>query len=163
MRLATNPIFRTGSRSSLLPNYSQAQPHKQTQALPEYSIQDLAREFAVTPRTLRFYEEKGLLRPNRRGRNRVYSAADRARLILILRGKRLGFALEESAELIEMYDPTSSNQHQLQALLNKIREQKVRVEIQQREIGTLLKDLTDWEARSQQSLNELQQPQKDPS
>lgn len=146
-----------------MPNYSQAQPHKQTQALPEYSIQDLAREFAVTPRTLRFYEEKGLLRPNRRGRNRVYSAADRARLILILRGKRLGFALEESAELIEMYDPTSSNQHQLQALLNKIREQKVRVEIQQREIGTLLKDLTDWEARSQQSLNELQQPQKDPS
>ena len=84
-------------------------------------------------------------------------------MILILRGKRLGFALEESAELIEMYDPTSSNQHQLQALLNKIREQKVRVEIQQREIGTLLKDLTDWEARSQQSLNELQQPQKDPS
>lgn len=146
-----------------MPNYSQAQPHKQTQALPEYSIQDLAREFAVTPRTLRFYEEKGLLRPNRRGRNRVYSAADRARLILILRGKRLGFALEESAELIEMYDPTSSNQHQLQALLNKIRDQKVRVEIQQREIGTLLKDLTDWEARSQQSLNELQQPQKDPS
>ena len=131
--------------------------------MPEYSIQDLAREFAVTPRTLRFYEEKGLLRPNRRGRNRVYSAADRARLILILRGKRLGFALEESAELIEMYDPTSSNQHQLQALLNKIRDQKVRVEIQQREIGTLLKDLTDWEARSQQSLNELQQPQKDPS
>ena len=146
-----------------MPNYSQAQPHKQTQALPEYSIQDLAREFAVTPRTLRLYEEKGLLRPNRRGRNRVYSAADRARLILILRGKRLGFALEESAELIEMYDPTSSNQHQLQALLNKIRDQKVRVEIQQREIGTLLKDLTDWEARSQQSLNELQQPQKDPS
>ena len=128
-----------------MPNHSQAQPHKQTQALPEYSIQDLAREFAVTPRTLRFYEEKGLLRPSRRGRNRVYSAADRARLILILRGKRLGFALEESAELIEMYDPTSSNQHQLQALLDKIREQKVRVEIQQREIGTLLKDLTDWD------------------
>lgn len=133
----------------------------QVSQLPEYSIRDLSREFGVTLRTLRFYEEKGLLSPARRGQRRIYSAADRTRLKLILRGKRLGFVLEESAELIAMYDPASSNQHQLQALINKIREQRIRIEAQQREIGVMLQDLTDWEARSQESLNQLRQNQKD--
>ena len=72
-----------------------------------YSIRDLSQDFGVTTRTLRFYEEKGLLEPERRGRTRLYTAADRVRLKLILRGKQLGFTLDESAELIAMYDPVS--------------------------------------------------------
>ena len=68
-----------------------------------YSITDLSREFFVTPRTLRFYEEKGLLNPKRSGKNRIYSAGDRTRLRLILRGRQLGLSLEESAEVIGLY------------------------------------------------------------
>ena len=85
-----------------------------------YSIRDLSRDFDVTTRTLRFYEEKGLLEPERLGQKRLYTAADRVRLKLILRGKRLGFSLDESAELIAMYDPESNNAPQLQALIDKI-------------------------------------------
>ena len=83
-----------------------------------HTIRELSKEFGVTPRTLRFYEEKGLLSPTRSGQNRIYSAADRTRLRLILRGKALGFTLEESAEIISMYDPSSSNERQLQAVID---------------------------------------------
>ena len=84
-----------------------------------YSISDLSNEFGVTPRTLRFYEEKGLLQPARIGQSRRYSPADRARLILILRGKTLGLSLRESAELIGMYDPASNNRKQIKRLIEK--------------------------------------------
>ncbi|MBT3425869.1 MAG: MerR family DNA-binding transcriptional regulator, partial [Gammaproteobacteria bacterium] len=70
-----------------------------------YSISELSNEFRITPRTLRFYEEKGLLNPTRNGQTRVYNGSDRVRLELILRGKRLGFSLEESCDIINMYDP----------------------------------------------------------
>lgn len=123
----------------------------------EYTIRDLSKEFDVTPRTLRFYEEKGLLKPTRAGQNRIYSAADRIRLMLILRGKRLGFTLEESADLIGMYDPASDNEHQLLALIDKIREKKTRVQQQQQEIEHLLADLSEWESRSLESLAALKQ------
>lgn len=120
-----------------------------------FSIRDLAREFQVTPRTLRFYEEKGLLCPARSGQNRVYSAADRTRLRLILRGKRLGFTLEESADLILMYDPASTNEKQLQALIDKIREKKERLQQQKKDLELMIRDLKDWEQRSLSSHNEL--------
>ena len=120
-----------------------------------YSIRDLSQDFGVTTRTLRFYEEKGLLEPERRGRTRLYTAADRVRLKLILRGKQLGFTLDESAELIAMYDPDSNNVAQLQALIDKIREQRCRVEKQQQHIRLMLKDLTDWEQRSIKALRAL--------
>ncbi|MFT5561401.1 MAG: DNA-binding transcriptional MerR regulator, partial [Litorivivens sp.] len=94
----------------------------------QYSIRDLSQEFGVTTRTLRFYEEKGLLSPARTGQNRVYSAADRARLILILRGKILGLSLEQSADLISMYDPDSNNQKQLEALIDKIHSRRLQLE-----------------------------------
>ena len=68
----------------------------------EFSIRDLASEFGVTPRTLRFYEQKGLIRPERRGAARVYSATERARLELILRGKRVGFSLDEIREMLDL-------------------------------------------------------------
>jgi DNA-binding transcriptional MerR regulator len=120
-----------------------------------YSIRDLSQDFGVTTRTLRFYEEKGLLEPERRGRTRLYKAADRVRLKLILRGKQLGFTLDESAELIAMYDPDSNNVAQLQALIDKIREQRCRVEKQQQHIRLMLKDLKDWEQRSIKALRAL--------
>ena len=120
-----------------------------------YSIRDLSQDFGVTTRTLRFYEEKGLLEPERRGRTRLYTAADRVRLKLILRGKQLGFTLDESAELIAMYDPDSNNVAQLQALIDKIKEQRCRVEKQQQHIRLMLKDLKDWEQRSIKALRAL--------
>ena len=78
----------------------------------EYSISDLCKEFEVTPRTARYYEDIGLLSPSRRGQTRVYSAADRTRLRLILRGKRLGLSLEDSRQIIDMYEPGKSNTEQ---------------------------------------------------
>ncbi|NNM00564.1 MAG: MerR family DNA-binding transcriptional regulator [Gammaproteobacteria bacterium] len=90
-----------------------------------YTISDLASEFDVTPRTLRFYEDKGLLTPQRRGTTRLYSERDRTRLKLTLRGKRLGFTLEECAEIIDLYG-TSGNagDQQLKLLLARIREHR---------------------------------------
>ena len=88
----------------------------------EYSIQALAREFGVTPRALRFYEDKGILNPARRGTTRRYSERDRTRLKLALRGKRLGFSLEECREIIDMYDPTQPHDpRQLLTLCERIR------------------------------------------
>lgn len=121
----------------------------------QFSIGDLAREFDVTPRTLRFYEEKGLLNPAREGQSRVYGASDRTRLRLILRGKRLGLTLDESASLIMMYDPASNNEHQLEALIEKIRESRVRLEEQLKDLQRMLNDVSEWEQRSMQELDAL--------
>jgi DNA-binding transcriptional MerR regulator len=86
-----------------------------------YSIAELAREFAVTPRALRFYESKGLLEPRREGQRRIFSERDRVRLKLTLRGKRLGLTLEEITEIIDMYDPSgSSDAPQLLLLCTRI-------------------------------------------
>ena len=90
----------------------------------KYSISDLASDFDVTTRTIRFYEEKGLLNPLREGQTRIYSAADRIKLKLILRGKRLGLSLEDSKDIIEMYDPEHDNSPQLIKLIEKIRERR---------------------------------------
>ena len=109
----------------------------------------------MTPRTLRFYEEKGLLKPVRKGQNRIYSAADRTRLILILRGKTLGLPLNESADLIGMYDPSSDNQQQLLAVIDKIRESRLRLEQQKLDLEQMLTDLADWEARTAQEVQAL--------
>ena len=124
-------------------------------AVERYTIRDLAKDFAVTTRALRFYEERGLLRPQRKGQSRVYSAADRVRLTLVLRGKRLGFTLDESAELIAMYDPSGNNEGQLQALINKIQEKHQRIVAQKSEIELMLSDLKEWEQRSRKALREL--------
>jgi len=75
---------------------------KSVSADSEFSIRDLSQEFEVTPRTLRFYEQKGMIHPTRRGAARVYSATDRARIELILRGKRVGFALDDIKEILEL-------------------------------------------------------------
>ena len=117
-----------------------------------YSISDLASEFDVTPRTLRFYEEKGLLEPTRSGQNRRYSGADRTRLILVLRGKTLGLSLQESAELIGMYDPSSNNKAQLSRLIEKIQARKTQLVAQKLELEQMIDDLDAWEQRSRNSM-----------
>ena len=86
--------------------------------MAEYSISQLSKEFDVTTRTIRHYEEIGLLSPARRGQTRVYSAADRIRLKLILRGKRLGLSLDDSRDIIDMYEPGKTNVDQLKKLID---------------------------------------------
>lgn len=118
----------------------------------EYSISDLAAEFDITTRTIRFYEEKGLLQPRRDGNTRVYSAGDRTKLKLILRGKRLGFSLEESNSIIDMYDPDQGNHEQLQMLIAKIREKRSQLEQQLHDIEGMMLDLSDAEQNCLEAL-----------
>ena len=118
----------------------------------QYSIRDLSREFGVTTRTLRFYEEKGLLTPERLGQNRLYSAADRTRLILILRGKTLGLTLDQSAEIIAMYDPASNNRQQLEALIAKIQHRQQQLKDQKKELEQMIEDLAAWEKRTRKAM-----------
>ncbi|MBR9910894.1 MAG: MerR family DNA-binding transcriptional regulator [Gammaproteobacteria bacterium] len=110
-----------------------------------FTISELAKEFAVTTRTIRHYEEIGLLSPRRSGQNRIYSAADRTRLKLILRGKRLGFTLEESRAIVEMYDPEHGNVEQLQRLLDRIHAQRAKLKAQLDDIRKLMRDLDEAE------------------
>ncbi len=121
-----------------------------------YSISDLAREFDITTRTIRFYEEAGMLEPERNGQTRIYSDEDRVKLKLILRGKRLGFSLAESRELIEMYDPASDNAKQLHALRNKIQQSREALEQQLADIQVMQNELDAAEERCLEALRELE-------
>jgi DNA-binding transcriptional MerR regulator len=113
-----------------------------------YSIQQLSREFEVTPRALRFYEDKGLLTPARRGTTRLYSDRDRIRLRLALRGRRLGFSLEECREIIDMYDPRQpSGARQLLRLCDKIREHRSELLQKLRDIEATLVMMGEVEAK----------------
>lgn len=120
-----------------------------------YSISDLAEEFGVTTRTIRFYEEKGLLKPQRQGTRRIYGPADRTRLRLILRGKRLGLSLEESAEIIRMYGSPGNNRRQLETLLGRIQERRDDLLRQQRDLQALLQELEDAEGKCRAALESL--------
>ena len=112
-----------------------------------YSISDLASEFDVTTRTIRFYEEKGLLAPKREGTRRIYTASDRTKLRLILRGKRLGLSLDESAGIILMYGTPGNNRKQLEILMAKIQEKRAELKRQQNDLRVMLKELADAEAK----------------
>lgn len=118
----------------------------------KYSITDLCKEFGVTTRTARYYEDIGLLSPSRHGQTRVYSAADRTRLRLILRGKRLGLSLEDSRQIINMYEPGKTNIDQLNSLIDAIRQQRDKLNQQLDDIGNLLKDLNKAEANCIEAL-----------
>ncbi|MEO1319533.1 MAG: MerR family transcriptional regulator [Pseudomonadota bacterium] len=120
-----------------------------------YSISDLAAEFGVTTRTLRFYEEKGFLAPERRGRVRYFSAADRVRLRLILRGRRLGLSLEESAEIIDLYRAPEGGKRQLTALLDKLAERRAQLEKQAADLTATLADLAGVEDACRAALADL--------
>jgi DNA-binding transcriptional MerR regulator len=110
-----------------------------------YSISDLAAEFMVTARAIRFYEDKGLLKPKRKGQARIFSSQDRTKLKLILRGKRLGMSLAESQEIIDMYDPSGSNLRQLELLATRIQERKHILREQKRDLERMMSDLNSAE------------------
>jgi len=114
--------------------------------MSSFSIRELTREFGVTSRTIRHYEDIGLLTPERRGQTRVYSAADRTRLKLILRGKRFGLSLEESRQIIQMYDPAAGNRAQLERLLARLREQRESLLARRRDLDAMLEELDAAEA-----------------
>lgn len=119
-----------------------------------YSISNLASEFGVTTRTIRFYEEKGLLSPRRAGTRRIYSPADRTKLRLILRGKRLGLSLDESAEIILMYGTPGNNRRQLEALIAKFQEKRSELKRQRNDIRVMLKELAHAEKKCRVALAE---------
>jgi DNA-binding transcriptional MerR regulator len=106
-----------------------------------FSIRQLCREFGVTARALRFYEDKGLLSPDRRGQTRVFSARDRARVKLIVDGKRVGFSLAEIREMLDLYDHADGNAHQLSVSLKKFRAQIMTLRKQREAVNQAIKAL----------------------
>ena len=106
-----------------------------------YTIGDLAREFEVTTRTIRHYEHEGLLNPGRQGTARIFSARDRVRLKLALRGKRLGFTLQEIRELFDLYDLSKDEHHQLEVFLAKLERRKALLEQQREDIDVMLREV----------------------
>ena len=99
-----------------------------------FSISELAREFDITTRSIRFYEDQGLLNPAREGQTRIYSKQDRVRLKLTLRGKRLGFSLAEIRELFDLYDADKSSRTQLQTMLGLVEEKRETLQQQMEEL-----------------------------
>jgi DNA-binding transcriptional MerR regulator len=118
----------------------------------EYSIGELAREFDVTPRTIRFYEDQGLLAPRRSGQRRVYALRDRTRLKLTLRGKRLGLALSEIRELLDMYEPGRDERPQLERFLAVLENHRASLEQQRADIEAQLSEIATFEARVRKRL-----------
>ncbi len=127
----------------------------ESEAGDTYSITELAREFDITTRAIRFYEDQDLLAPARRGQSRIYAQRDRTRLKLILRGKRLGFSLAEVAEIIELYDNQPGEVGQLDFFLSKIAERRGLLEQQRDDISITLVELDTVEARCRERLAEL--------
>ncbi|HEX8384450.1 MAG TPA: MerR family DNA-binding transcriptional regulator [Sphingomonas sp.] len=109
-----------------------------------YSITDLCAEFGVTPRALRFYEDEGLIAPERRGTTRIYSHRDRARLAWILRGKRVGFSLGEIREMIDLYDLGDGRRVQRAVTADRCRDRIAALEAQKRDIDAAIGELNDF-------------------
>lgn len=120
-----------------------------------YTITQLTQEFDITTRTLRFYEAQGLVAPTRRGRQRLYTPGDRTRIKLILRGKRLGFSLNEIKEMIEMYASAPGETGQLRLLLDKIAARRAELLEKQRDIDLTLLELAEVEAGAKARMAEL--------
>lgn len=120
-----------------------------------YTITQLTQEFGITTRTLRFYEAQGLLSPQRRGRQRLYSQADRTRLKLILRGKRLGFSLSEISEIITMYGKAPGEAGQLRVMMEKIAARRAELLEKRKDIEVSLQELDEVEAGCRQRMTEL--------
>ncbi len=137
-------------------------------ALRSYTITELAAEFDITARAIRFYEDVGLLSPQRRGRNRVYTHRDRTRLKLTLRGKRLGLSLQEIKQLVDMYDSPSDTAQQLSAFMAVLADHRRQLEQQREDLEVTLAEITQHEARCRsllaqaQPLSVLPMPKKTP-
>jgi DNA-binding transcriptional MerR regulator len=117
-----------------------------------YTISDLAQEFGVTTRTIRFYEEKGLVTPLREGQKRLYSPADRVRIKLILRGKRIGMTLQECVDFIDMYDPGHNNDDQLNSLIDDVKHRREKLQQQKKDIDDMLSGLDEVQALCEAAL-----------
>ncbi len=120
-----------------------------------WSITDLAEEYGVTLRTIRFYEDRGLLTPERRGTTRVFHPRDRVRLGLILRGRRLGFSLGEIATIVDMYDAEPGEAGQLRYLLEQIDVRRTELEQRRKDIEETLAELDEVERRCREDLEGL--------
>ncbi len=120
-----------------------------------WTIAELAEEYGLTLRTIRHYEDVGLLTPERRGTTRVFHNRDRIRLALVLRGKRLGFSLDEISKIVNMYDEQPGEAGQLQYLLDQIAVRRAELEQRRRDIDQSLDDLDRVEARCREELTRL--------
>ncbi|MFD2189817.1 MerR family transcriptional regulator [Pistricoccus aurantiacus] len=145
-----------------MPNRFTANPPSELSNSPQgwqqrtYSISELARLFEVTPRTIRFYEQEGLLAPQRRGQTRVYTDKDRVRLKLTLRGKRLGFTLAEIREVVELYDAMpDGNLRQLNRMLEILAEKRQELRRRLEDIRLMQSELDDVEERCREVLENL--------
>jgi len=118
----------------------------------EFSISELAREFDVTPRAIRFYEDQGLISPRRDGQRRIYTARDRTRLKLTLRGKRLGLTLSEIRELIDMYEPGQDERPQLERFLAVLESHRASLLQQRADIEAQLSEIQTFEKRVRKQL-----------
>ena len=117
-----------------------------------FTITELAREFGLTTRAIRFYEDQGLLYPQRLGRNRVYANRDRVRLKLTLRGKRLGLSLSEIRELIDMYDAAKGDRGQLERFLEVLQKRRGALEQQREDIEAVLGEIASFEQQCRELL-----------
>ena len=118
----------------------------------EYSISELSREFEITPRAIRFYEDQGLISPRRVGQRRVYATRDRTRLKLTLRGKRLGLSLSEIRELIDMYEPGRDERPQLERFLAVLESHRASLLQQRTDIEAQLSEIQTFEKRVRKQL-----------
>jgi len=126
--------------------------HRSTPSEPTYSIAALAKEFGITTRTIRFYESRGLISPQRAGSTRRYSKRDRARLMLILRGRNLGFSIEDVSEYLSLYDTDPGQLAQTRLLLDKVSAAIDGLESKRRDIERSLSDLNEIRARCETHL-----------
>ncbi|WP_166424880.1 MerR family DNA-binding transcriptional regulator [Paraglaciecola sp. 20A4] len=122
-----------------------------------YTIGELAKKLDITSRSIRFYEESGLLNPTRNGQNRVYKKKDKVRLKLILRGKRLGFSLAETKTLFDLYDSHQNSEAQLEAMLSMTEQKRIVMAQQLEDIKALMMELDDVEARCKDELTTIKQ------
>ena len=123
-----------------------------------YSISDLAQEFGITTRTIRYYEDQGLLSPERSGVSRVFGNRDRVRLKLALRGKRLGFSLSEIRELFELYDVSRDERRQLEAFLGKLERRRAMLEQQREDIEIMLNEINFFSEQCRRMLRSHEEP-----
>jgi DNA-binding transcriptional MerR regulator len=126
-----------------------SRPHPVT-----YSISELAKEFALTTRAIRFYEDEGLLTPRRSGRSRVYSERERVRIKLVLRGKRLGLSLSEIRELLDLYEATNSERPQLIKFLEVLAARRAMLAQQQEDIAIVLAEIDSLERQCRKRLRQ---------
>ncbi len=122
----------------------------------KYSISDLSKEFDITTRSIRFYEDQGLIFPARKGQTRIYNQRDKVRLKLILRGKRLGFSLAETGRLFELYDVDKTSATQLTTIMTLINEKKNDLKQQLEDINAILIELNDLEDNCKTTLKTLE-------